>query len=48
MVENLSSSDRKKGALFGIYIGDAVAMPVHWMYDLRMFRRDYGEIKGYV
>merc|ERR1719320_1254133 len=23
-------------------------MPVHWMYDLRNLKRDYGEIKGYV
>merc|ERR1719320_675720 len=22
-------------------------MPVHWMYDLRNLKRDYGEIKGY-
>ncbi len=45
---NLSSYDRKKAALFGIYVADAVAMPVHWMYDLRNLKRDYGEIKGYV
>lgn len=22
-------------------------MPVHWMYDLRNLKRDYGEITGY-
>ena len=27
--------DRKQAALTGLFIGDAVAMPVHWMYDTR-------------
>lgn len=40
--------DRMKGALFGMFVGDAVAMPVHWMYNLRDLTRDYGVIKGYV
>jgi len=39
---NLSSYERKKAALFGIYVADAVAMPVHWMYDLRNLKKDYG------
>ena len=47
MPEPPSLSERKRGALFGIFIGDAVAMPVHWMYDLRLLRRDYGVISGY-
>ena len=41
-------ADRKKAALFGLYIADAVAMPVHWMYDLRQLRMDYGKVTGYV
>lgn len=44
----LSLVDRKKGALFGLYVADATAMPVHWMYNLSQLKRDYGEIKGYV
>ena len=40
--QNLSSYDRYQGALFGLYVADAVAMPVHWMYDLRNLKRDYG------
>ena len=32
---NLGLQDRMKAALFGLYVADAVAMPVHWMYDLR-------------
>jgi len=23
-------------------------MPVHWMYDTRQLKKDYGTIKGYV
>jgi hypothetical protein len=33
--------------LFGLYVADSVAMPVHWMYNLEFLKRDYGEIKGY-
>ena len=39
---------RAKAALFGMLIADAVASPVHWMYDLRTLKAEYGEIKGYV
>ena len=38
----------KKAALFGLYVADAVAMPVHWMYNLNNLKRDYGTIQGYV
>jgi hypothetical protein len=34
-------------ALFGLYVADSVAMPVHWMYNLDQLKRDYGEIEGY-
>lgn len=37
----ISSSDRIKGALIGFYCGDALAMPVHWYYDLRQLKRDF-------
>ena len=43
----LSVYDRKYAALYGLYVADAVAMPVHWMYDLRNLKRDYGQITGY-
>jgi len=45
---SMSAADRKKAALFGLYVGDAVAMPVHWMYNLGQLRADYGTITGYV
>jgi len=40
-------ADKKKAAMFGLFVGDAVAMPVHWMYNLQQLREDYGEIRGY-
>lgn len=35
------------GSLFGLFVADATAMPVHWYYDIYALKRDYGEIKGY-
>jgi ADP-ribosyl-[dinitrogen reductase] hydrolase len=43
----LTDPERKKSALFGLFVTDAVAMPVHWMYDLEFLKRDYGVITGY-
>ena len=31
----------------GMFVGDAIAMPVHWYYDLRQLREDYGQIETY-
>ena len=30
-----TAADRAAGALAGLFIGDALAMPVHWYYDTR-------------
>lgn len=43
-----SMNDKKTAALFGLFVADATAMPVHWMYDLNLLKRDYGKITGYV
>lgn len=40
--------DRVRACLWGMHIGDALAMPVHWYYDTGQLRRDFGAIKGYV
>ena len=40
--------DAIKGALFGMFIGDALAMPVHWYYDREALVRDYGRVTGYL
>lgn len=44
----LTIADRKMSAMFGLFVADATAMPVHWMYDLRQLKKDYGEITGYM
>jgi len=31
-----------------MYIGDALAMPVHWYYDRRALERDYGRVTEYL
>jgi len=38
---------RQKGAILGMFIGDALAMPVHWYYDRQALHRDYGHVTGY-
>jgi hypothetical protein len=40
-------ADRMRGALWGMHIGDALAMPVHWYYDLGQLKRDFGSIDNY-
>jgi len=44
----LSDLSRCQGALHGLFIGDALAMPVHWYYDTSALRRDYGRVTDYV
>ncbi|PSC74603.1 ADP-ribosylation crystallin J1 [Micractinium conductrix] len=39
--------DRVRGALWGVYIADALSMPVHWYYDIRRLQQDFGRITGY-
>lgn len=36
------------GAFWGLFAGDALAMPVHWYYSLDQLKRDFGRIEGYV
>jgi ADP-ribosyl-[dinitrogen reductase] hydrolase len=39
--------DRRAGLAWGSFIGDALAMPVHWYYDRAALRRDYGVVRTY-
>jgi ADP-ribosyl-[dinitrogen reductase] hydrolase len=39
--------DRCRGSLLGFFIGDALAMPIHWYYDIRQLREDFGKITKY-
>ncbi len=45
MTRELTTRDRAEGALWGLLLGDALAMPVHWYYDRQALRRDYGEVR---
>ena len=42
-----SLRDRLRGALWGLFVGDALAMLAHWYYDVGALRRDYGLIRDY-
>lgn len=43
----LTPADRFRGALWGMFVGDALAMPVHWYYDVAALQRDFGTIRDY-
>jgi len=40
--------NQRKGLRIGAFIGDAIAMPVHWYYDREAMRQDYGLVHGYL
>lgn len=40
--------DRVHGAILGLLIGDALAMPVHWYYNRAALRSDYGTVSDFV
>ncbi|MCB2145001.1 MAG: ADP-ribosylglycohydrolase family protein [Deltaproteobacteria bacterium] len=48
MVTAADRESRIKGAILGMYVGDALAMPVHWYYDRQALERDYGQVRGYL
>jgi ADP-ribosylglycohydrolase len=41
------SLDRWRGALWGMFVGDALAMPVHWYYDVAALQRDFGVVRDF-
>jgi len=40
--------EKLKGSLYGVLVGDALAVPGHWYYSPQKLRTDYGEITGMV
>jgi ADP-ribosylglycohydrolase len=40
--------NRLRGALYGLCVGDALSMPVHWYYNRQALDRDYGLVKDYL
>ncbi len=43
----LNKSDRMRRALWGMFVGDALAMPVHWYYNIATLWQDFGVIRDY-
>lgn len=43
----LSKAERMRGALWGMFVGDALAMPVHWYYNIATLWQDFGNITDY-
>ncbi len=43
----LNKADRMRGALWGMFVGDALAMPVHWYYNIATLWQDFGQIRDY-
>jgi ADP-ribosylglycohydrolase len=41
-------NDRLRGLAWGSFIGDALAMPVHWYYDRVALHRDYCLVRDYL
>ena len=35
---------KARDTLYGLFIGDALAMPVHWYYNRQALNRDYGRV----
>ncbi len=47
MVQEPDSRQRLRGALWGMFVGDALAMPAHWYYDVAALQRDFGTLRDY-
>lgn len=47
MAKQISHVNRCRGSLYGMFIGDALAMPVHWYYNTLSLRMDYGVLEDY-
>ena len=46
MTDSINSKSR--GTLYGLCIGDALAMPVHWYYNRQALINDYGRVTDYL
>ncbi len=45
---DITAIERMTGSLTGMFIGDALAMPVHWYYNRRALQEDYGHITDFM
>ena len=46
-MKNTIDHERLRGMLWGMFVGDALAMPVHWYYDVAALQRDFGIVRDY-
>ena len=46
-MQNTIDHERLRGMLWGMFVGDALAMPVHWYYDVAALQRDFGSVRDY-
>ena len=44
----ITIGERRAGAIYGAFVADALAMPVHWYYDRSALHRDYGWVSDFV
>ena len=47
-LSNVPIESKKRGCIYGLFIGDALAMSVHWYYDRIALKRDYGHVTNYM
>ena len=43
----VNTDDRMRGLLWGLFVGDSLAMPAHWYYDTSALAKDFGQIRDY-
>lgn len=46
-IKSMNKADRIRGALWGMFVGDALAMPVHWYYNIGALWQDFGQVTDY-
>jgi ADP-ribosylglycohydrolase len=44
----LNMQDRAQGLLLGSFIGDALALGVHWVYNTRVIDKKFGRVEAYI
>jgi len=47
-MKSSTTHEKLKRIALGSFIGDALAMPVHWYYDRGALRQDYGVVRDYL
>lgn len=43
----MKNTQKTKNALWGLFIADAISMPVHWYYKREYIKKEFGSITGY-